>query len=198
VPNVPRFLFFKKIAARAAIFLLPKISNESGEWSVRVESHLLNCSRSSLPTRSGTKCSLKSRNCSEMDLRLNATDDAEATKARRSITQRTRDLRSALLRVRLQVCSASFPLRPNRVDASKPARLGRSRLQRRYRAKTNSKTVLSRAALSAAPCHPLRTRFLPARRPPVLFPLRGPGEEQNRPVTAEQEKINVRQHKPKP
>ena len=34
--------------------------------------------------------------------------------------------------------------------------------------------------------------FLPAE-PPVLSPLRGPGEEQNRPVSAEQEKENVRQ-----
>lgn len=94
-------------------------------------------------------------------------------------------------------CLISTP--SHRVDASKPARLRRSRLQRRYRAKTYPQTPFCHAP--RFPPHPatlygLRS-ILPAA-PPVLFPLRGPNEEQNRPVTAEQEKINVRQHKPNP
>jgi hypothetical protein len=53
-------------------------------------------------------------------------------------------------------CCASFPLRPNRVDASKIPRLGRSRPQRRYRAK-RTPSAFCDVPLSVAPCHSLRT-----------------------------------------
>ena len=184
---------FKKIAACAAIFLLhPKSQTDRTNGLLREKPPSQTVPEAvcqlapgpgASPQRAGT--APKWISAKRNGLRQDGLNNG----SRRRITQVSRSPdQCCRVESRFAVALPHFPLRPIGWTPRNP---------RGSDGRTSSADIAPKHApkpFCHAPRFPPRPAtlhglryFLPAA-PPVLFPLRGPGEEQNRPVTAEQEK----------